>query len=67
LFLSGQFLVGGQAPLGMQIIEKNSKLFKRVPSRIEILKEKGYLYKNMNQNEKALECFRKAQELEEKK
>jgi tetratricopeptide (TPR) repeat protein len=51
----------------MQIIEKNSKFFKSVPSQIEILKEKGYLYKSMNQNERAIDCFRKAQELEEKK
>jgi tetratricopeptide (TPR) repeat protein len=67
LFISGQFLRGGQAPLGLQVIDRNSRFFKKVPSQIEILKEKGYLYKNMNQNDKALDCFRKAQELEEKK
>jgi tetratricopeptide (TPR) repeat protein len=67
LFLSGQFLLDGQAPLGMQVIEKNSRFFRSVPSQIEILKEKGYLYKNMNQNDKAIDCFRKAQALEEKK
>jgi tetratricopeptide (TPR) repeat protein len=64
LFLSGQFLLEGQAPLGMQVIEKNCRFFKSVPSQIEIWKEKGYLYKNMNQNDKAIDCFRKAQELE---
>jgi tetratricopeptide (TPR) repeat protein len=66
LILSDQFLRQGQAHLGLQIIEKNSKCFKKTSSQVEILKETGYLYKSLNQNEKALDCFRKAQELEHK-
>ncbi len=67
LFLSGQFMREGQAPLGLQFVERNSKMFKSTPSQIEIFRERGYLYKNMNQNDKAIDCFRKAQELEGKK
>jgi len=67
LSLSGQFLSEGQASLGLQVIDRNSRFFKTVPSQIAIWKEKGYLYKNMNQNDKAIDCFRKAQELEDRK
>lgn len=67
LYLSEQFLLNDQALLGMQFIEKSSKCFKKIPSQVAILKERGYLYKKMGQNEKALDCFRKAQELEDQK
>jgi tetratricopeptide (TPR) repeat protein len=66
LYISGQFLSQGQAPVGLQFVEKNSKCFKKTPSRIAILKEKGYLYKSMGQSDKAIDSFRKARELEDK-
>jgi tetratricopeptide (TPR) repeat protein len=66
LFLSDQFLKQGQALLGLQVIEKSSKCFKSPTSQIALWKEKGYLYKGMNQNEKAMDCFIKARELEGK-
>jgi hypothetical protein len=66
LFLSDQFLKHGQASLGLQFIEKSSKGFKSSASQIGLWKEKGYLYKGMNQNEKAMDCFIKARELEGK-
>ena len=64
LYLSDQFLRHGQTILGLQVIEGNSKFFRRNLSQIALWKEKGYLYKHMQQDEKALDCFRKAQELE---
>jgi tetratricopeptide (TPR) repeat protein len=67
LLLSDQFLRQGQALIGLQMIEKNSRRFKNKTSQIEILKAEGYLYKSLRQNDKALECFRKAQELESKR
>jgi tetratricopeptide (TPR) repeat protein len=66
LNVTGQFLNHRQAPLGLQLIDKNSKCFKTLSSQIAILKEKGYLYKTLNQNDKALEYFEKAKKLEEK-
>jgi len=58
------FLNQGQAPLALQIIGKNSRNFKKTSSQIEILKETGYIYKSLKQDEKALEYFQKARELE---
>jgi tetratricopeptide (TPR) repeat protein len=66
LLISDQFRRQGQAPLGLQFIESSSKCFKTTPSRIAILKERGYLYKTMNQNDKAINCFRMAWDLEDK-
>lgn len=66
LLLSDQFLQNGQAVLGLHLINKNSKCFKKIPSQVAILKETGYLYKSLGQNDKALECFQKAMELENK-
>jgi tetratricopeptide (TPR) repeat protein len=66
LLISGKFLSQGQAPLGLQFIDSNSKCFKTTPSRIAILKERGYLYKTMNESDKAIDCFRKARDLENK-
>jgi tetratricopeptide (TPR) repeat protein len=62
--LSDQFRRQGQAITGLQLIERNSRNFKKKSSQIEILKEKGYLYKGLGQNEKALDCFQKARDLE---
>jgi|WetSurSiteA1Bulk_404760.scaffolds.fasta_scaffold11661_2 tetratricopeptide (TPR) repeat protein len=67
LYISGEFVRQGQAAFGLQVIDGNSKFFKRLPSQVSLWKEKGYLYKSMNQNEKAIDCFRKAQELEDRK
>jgi tetratricopeptide (TPR) repeat protein len=67
LTISGEFVRQGQAAFGLQAIDGNSKFFKRLPSQVALWKEKGYLYKGMNQNEKAIDCFRKAQELEDRK
>jgi tetratricopeptide (TPR) repeat protein len=67
LILSDQFLRQGQALIGLHLIEKNSRRFKNNSSQIEILKSEGYLYKSLRQNDRALECFRKAQELELKR
>jgi tetratricopeptide (TPR) repeat protein len=65
-YVTDQFIKHRQAPLGLELIDKNSKCFKTPSSQIEILKEKGYLYKTLNQNDKALEYFEKARKLEEK-
>jgi tetratricopeptide (TPR) repeat protein len=67
LYISGEFVRQGQAGFGLQAIEGNSKFFKKLPSQVALWKEKGYLFKGMNQNEKAIDCFRKAQELEDRK
>ncbi len=67
LYLSNEFLRQGQAQHSLKLIEKNSKRFKSITSQIAVLKEKGYVYKSMGQDDKAIECFRQAQELENKK
>jgi tetratricopeptide (TPR) repeat protein len=64
LNLADAFLQQGQAPLGLKLIERNSKLFKNTSSQAAILKEMGYLYKSMNQTDKSYECFKKARDLE---
>jgi tetratricopeptide (TPR) repeat protein len=64
LLLSDQFLKHSQARLGLQLINRNSRCCKSTSSQIEILKQTGYLYKSLNENDKALDCFRKARELE---
>jgi tetratricopeptide (TPR) repeat protein len=67
LYISGEFVRQGQAAFGLQAIDGKAKYFKKPSSQVAIWKEKGYLYKSMNQNDKAIECFRKAQELEDRK
>jgi tetratricopeptide (TPR) repeat protein len=64
LYFADQFLHGGQAALGVQLLETNLKSFKSSASRAAILKEKGYLHKNLGQADKAIDCFREAQRLE---
>jgi hypothetical protein len=66
LVLSDQFLRHGQPSIGLHLIERNTRSFKQTASQIAILKEIGFLYKSLNQEDKALEYFRKAQELEDK-
>jgi tetratricopeptide (TPR) repeat protein len=64
LYFADQFLHCGQAPLGVQLLSANLKAFKSSANRAAILKEEGYLFKSMNQGDKALDCFREAQRLE---
>lgn len=64
LNLADAFLQQGQAPLGLKLIERNSGFFKRASSQAAIFKELGYLYKSMNQADKALEYFKKARDME---
>jgi tetratricopeptide (TPR) repeat protein len=66
LFVSEQLRSQGQLPLSLQLIDRNSKSFKTTTSRIAIYKEMGFLYKSMNQDDKALDYFSKARELENK-
>jgi tetratricopeptide (TPR) repeat protein len=61
---SDQFRIQNQSAMGIQLLENNQKAFKTTSSRATIWKEKGYLYKNLNQMDKAIECFREAQRLE---
>ena len=63
--LSKKFQDDGQTALALRILDTNMKSFKSTKSQVWIWKEKGYLYKKMGQNEKALDCFRNAQKLEE--
>jgi tetratricopeptide (TPR) repeat protein len=64
LFFADQFLHCGQAALGVRLLDANMKSFRSNTNRAAILKEKGYLFKSMNQGDKALDCFREAQRLE---
>lgn len=66
LILSDQFLHHGKASFGLELIERNAKSFKATTSQIAILKEKGYLYKCLGQNDKALDSFREAKRLEDR-
>jgi len=65
--LTDQFVRQGQPLLGLQISERNFRYFKETSSQAEILKDQGYIYKSLNQNDLALKCFQKAQELEQKR
>jgi len=66
LLLSNQFVCSNQPAISLKLIEKNSRCFKQTRSRIAILKEKGYVYKKMGQDDKAIDYFRQARELEDK-
>jgi tetratricopeptide (TPR) repeat protein len=61
---SDQFLIGNKASMALSLLENSSKYFKKASSLAEIWKQKGYIYKKMNQDDKALDCFREAQRLE---
>jgi tetratricopeptide (TPR) repeat protein len=65
--LSDEFFRHGQAAISLQLIEKNDASFRQTSSQIAILKEKGFLYKSLKKDDKSLECFSKAQELENRK
>ncbi len=64
LFLSDQFARRGQTKAGLQLLEDNQKAFRTTESRVAIWKEKGYLYKVLKDNDRALDCFREARRLE---
>jgi len=64
LGLSNQFVEHSQHSLGFQLLDRNARAFKTIKSLVAIWKEKGYVLKKMGQDDKALECFRKAQQLE---
>ncbi len=64
LNLAAQFQQQSQDLLGANLIDRNLKYFKKPSSQAALLKELGYLYKRMNQNDKALDFFRKARDLE---
>ena len=66
LILSDQFRSHGQPTIGLHLIDHNEQSFKQIASQIAILKEKALLYKSLNQDDKALEYFHKAEELEDK-
>ncbi len=65
--LSRMIQEGGQPATAVRLLDSNSKSFKANASLAWIWKEKGYLYKMMGQGDKAMECFRTAQRLEEGK
>ena len=64
LNLADQFLSQGQAQLGLKLIEGIPEYFKKPASQAAIFKEMGYLYKSLKQDDKAIEFFRKARDLE---
>jgi hypothetical protein len=64
LFLSDKFAHNGQTRAALQLLDGNTKAFRTTQSRVSIWKEKGYLYKVMKDNDKALDCFREARRLE---
>jgi len=66
LLLSNQFVSNNQPAISLKLIENTSRGFKQTRSRIAILKEKGYICKKMGQDDKAIDYFRQAKELEGK-
>ena len=64
LNLAEAFLQQGQAPMGLKLIERNSRHFKMTSSQTAVLKEMGYLCKSLKQDDKAIEYFKKARDLE---
>jgi tetratricopeptide (TPR) repeat protein len=62
--LSDQLVHEKQLPSGLALLERNVKSFRSVESRVSILKEMGYLHKSLGQDDRALDCFRQAKDLE---
>jgi hypothetical protein len=62
--LSDEFSSHGQAAVSLHLLDESAKSFRQPESQIQILKEKGFFYKSLKQDDKALECFSKAQEIE---
>jgi len=53
-----------QEALALEMLDANFKVFRTNDSKIAILKEQGYLHRQLNRSSRALECFREAQRLE---
>jgi tetratricopeptide (TPR) repeat protein len=64
LYITDQFLHENQPAMGVTLLESSAAAFKSNESHARICKEKGYLYKTLNQNDRAIECFREAQRFE---
>lgn len=64
LYFSDQFLHANQPAMGIQLLEGSKGAFKTNKGRAAICKAEGYLYKRLNEDDRALECFREAQRLE---
>lgn len=64
LAFTAEFQKHSQPALGLQLLEKNFRVFKSPKSQAALFKEMGYLNKKLGNDDKALECFRKAQQLE---
>lgn len=62
--IAGLFLQQNQQLMAIRLLDENIKSFRLTSSRAAIWKEKGYLYKSIKDNDKALECFREARRLE---
>jgi tetratricopeptide (TPR) repeat protein len=62
--ISDNFVHAGQPAMAIRLLDDNTKSFKSNAVRAAIWKEKGYIYKSMKENDKALECFREAQRLD---
>jgi hypothetical protein len=64
LMLSEQFVRNEQPECGLKLLDENVKAFRTTESQVAIWKEKGYIYKILKENDKALDCFREARRLE---
>ncbi len=64
LAFTAEFQKHAQPAIGLQLLEKNFRIFKSPKSQAALYKEMGYLNKKLGNDDKALECFRKAQQLE---
>ena len=67
LGISGQFQQHNQAPLALQLLQDNQRIFKQRQSQIDIYKELGYVSKLLGKDDEALEYFKKAHDLEKSK
>ena len=64
LILTKAFKDQGQAALGLKLADRNLGCFKKNSSQAALWKEKGYLHNSLGREDKALECFKKARDLE---
>lgn len=65
IILSDLFMSEGRPELSLQLIDRHEKCFKMSSSRAALWKERGYIFKKMKDDDKAIDCFRKARELED--
>jgi len=64
LGFSDEFRHNKQHEIALRLLDSNMNAFKAPRHKAAIWKDKGYIYKEMGQPDKALECFREAQRLE---